>query len=200
LIVVDDGDHAANDVLPTDSRVRYVRLDHRQTIGAKRNLACDLARGQLIVHWDDDDWHAPWRLSYQVAALTGSGADACGLASLLFYEPQADRAWRYVYPTGRRPWLAGGTLCYRKEFWRRQPFRDISIGEDARFLWTARSPKLSALPDETFFVALVHSGNTSPKRTSDRWWVPVPVEEVHRLLGPDLAQFAQDHAGAVSDG
>jgi len=38
-------------------------------VGAKRNLACDLANGDIIVHWDDDDWMADWRLSYQVEQL-----------------------------------------------------------------------------------------------------------------------------------
>ena len=39
------------------------------TLGAKLNLACDYARGEIIAHWDDDDWYAPRRLSTQVEAL-----------------------------------------------------------------------------------------------------------------------------------
>ena len=34
-----------------------------------------MARGQIIAHWDDDDWSAPWRLGYQVAALERMGAN-----------------------------------------------------------------------------------------------------------------------------
>jgi Glycosyl transferase family 2 len=67
-------------------------LDKRHTIGAKRNLACEEARGEIIAHWDDDDWHAPDRLRYQTQALLHRGADVCGLATLLFYDLSTGRA------------------------------------------------------------------------------------------------------------
>src|SRR5262249_22793780 len=79
LIVVDDGVDAVADAMPPDPRIRYVRLDGKHTVGAKRNLACTEARGEIIVHWDDDDWMAHWRLSYQVANLLQEQADICGL-------------------------------------------------------------------------------------------------------------------------
>src|SRR5262245_66654207 len=46
LLVIDDGGDPVRDLIPADDpRVRYVFLERRRTIGAKRNLACDLARG-----------------------------------------------------------------------------------------------------------------------------------------------------------
>jgi hypothetical protein len=41
LIGVDDGDDAIGDLIPNDDRVRYVRLNERHTVGAKRNIACE---------------------------------------------------------------------------------------------------------------------------------------------------------------
>src|SRR5262245_4955332 len=86
LIIIDDGSNAIGDLIPGDERVRYLRLTTKMTVGAKRNLACEQAHGEVIAHWDDDDWHAPHRLRYQVEALLRSGADACGITTLLFYE------------------------------------------------------------------------------------------------------------------
>ena len=68
LIIIDDGTDAVQDLIPRDDRIRYIRLAERLTIGAKRNLACDLAKGDIILHWDDDDWMADWRVSYQARA------------------------------------------------------------------------------------------------------------------------------------
>jgi hypothetical protein len=34
--------------------MRYARLSRRAAVGAKRNLACEMADGSLIVYWDDD--------------------------------------------------------------------------------------------------------------------------------------------------
>ena len=59
--------------------VRYLRLDRRTTIGARRNLACREARGAILVHWDDDDWYAPDRLRRQIAPILAGRADLTGL-------------------------------------------------------------------------------------------------------------------------
>ena len=45
LLVVDDGADCVADLMPDDPRVRYIRWSERRTIGAKRNLACEQARG-----------------------------------------------------------------------------------------------------------------------------------------------------------
>ena len=48
--------------MPDVAGIDYHRLEQRTVLGAKRNLACELAAGLLIAHWDDDDWQAPRRL------------------------------------------------------------------------------------------------------------------------------------------
>ncbi len=116
LIIVDDGTDCISDLLPNDPAIRYIRLNQRHTVGAKRNLACREARGDIILHWDDDDWMADWRVTYQVEQLSGSSADICGLDRLFYYEPASQRAWEYIYPPAAKTWVAGNTLCYRKSF------------------------------------------------------------------------------------
>src|SRR5262245_25074165 len=83
LLVLDDGLESIADLLPRDPRIRYVRLARRHTLGEARNAGCELAAGELIAHWDDDDWHAPHRLSAQVHELTGRDADACVITEVL---------------------------------------------------------------------------------------------------------------------
>ena len=78
LVIVDDGPEPVHDLVPADPRIVYHRLGSRTVLGTKRNLACDLARGSVIMHWDDDDWASPRRVSVQVAALIQQGADICG--------------------------------------------------------------------------------------------------------------------------
>ena len=69
IIVVDNGTEPVQKLVPTDNGIRYVRLSTRMTMGAKCNLSCWQAQGEIIAHWDDDDWHAPHRLRYQVGVL-----------------------------------------------------------------------------------------------------------------------------------
>lgn len=189
LIVVDDGADAVADLMPDDPRVRYLRLAARRSVGAKRNLACQAAAGEIIVHWDDDDWSAPRRLSYQVAELLRQGADLCGLSALNYYDPWQRRAWRYVYPAHAPAWVGGNTLCYRKAYWQQNPFADIDVGEDTRFVQARLAQRLAILPDASFFVALIHAHNVSPKQPRGARWRPLAVGEIERLLGEDLGFY-----------
>jgi glycosyltransferase involved in cell wall biosynthesis len=192
LIVVDDGGEAVADLVPADARIRYLRLDRPRSLGAKRNLACDAASGDLIAHWDDDDWMAPWRLSYQAQQLLAADAQVCGVDQLLCLAERGDAAWQYVYPRGRPPWVAGGTLCYARSFWQTHPFPELSVGEDNHFVWSSRAQDVLALADCTFYVALLHSGNTSPKLTHLPPWQPYPPAAIRDLLGDDWGEYAID--------
>jgi len=77
LVIIDDGTDSVRDLVPNDQRIRYFRAETRKPVGAKRNFASQQARGEIIVHWDDDDWSAPWRLSYQVEQLQESQPNPC---------------------------------------------------------------------------------------------------------------------------
>jgi ADP-heptose:LPS heptosyltransferase/glycosyltransferase involved in cell wall biosynthesis len=188
IVVLDDGDQKSSAVAGAVHPDQIV-VRAGMPIGAKRNLACRRARGDIIIHWDDDDWYAPWRIEYQVEELLRSGADICGADRLLYYEPQHERAWEYVYPPRGRPWVAGNTLCYRKGFWEQHPFPEINVGEDSRFVWACAPARVHRHTRCDFVVGLIHDGNTSPKRTVSPPWHPRPVADVERLLGPAMARY-----------
>jgi glycosyltransferase involved in cell wall biosynthesis len=187
LVIFDDGADPVVDLVPHDERIRYIRRESRLSIGAKRNLACDAARGEIIAHWDDDDWYAPWRLSRQVAEFADGRADLCGLDRVPFVDPSARRAWEYVYPADAAPWVYGATLCYRKALWRDRPFPEIGVGEDTGFVAQVPPGRVRALAAPGLFVGLVHRGNTSPKRTHEPWWRPLPYERIAEMVGGNWA-------------
>jgi glycosyltransferase involved in cell wall biosynthesis len=185
LVIVDDGEDCVADLIPRDDRVRYLRVDRRQSIGAKRNLACDLSHGELIAHWDDDDWIGPYRLSRQVDHLLNSKASVCGLRDLLHYKPESGEAWLYRWPEHAAPWVAGGTLLYRRSAWAGNRFLDIDVGEDTAFVARLPAGSIDALADSSIYVALIHRGNTSPKRLEDARWQRRPLDDVSALIASD---------------
>lgn len=170
LIVLDDGADAVADLIPPDPRVRYLREEKRAPVGAKRNRAVQQARGEIIAHWDDDDWYAPWRLGYQVQALREAGADACGLDRVIFRNELDSAAWEYVWPAGAGTWLHGATLCYRRSLWEQGGFSPLAVGEDMQFLRTHARASWLALPRTEFYVGRIHAANTSRKLTADSRW------------------------------
>jgi glycosyltransferase involved in cell wall biosynthesis len=194
LLILDDGPEFSAEDVPRDPRIRYLRIEGTRSLGSKRNLACELASGEIIAHWDDDDWSAPNRLSSQVRALLETASiGLCGLRRIYFFEPHRLRAWLYEHPAGGRPWVAGGTMCYRKEFWQQLRFPDVTEGEDTRFVWSDRGSRVLQLDDPSIYAATVHSLNTSPKRTSDSRWRSWPIDAIRELLSEDW-QFYKDWA------
>ena len=189
LIVVDDGDDCVADLVPGDPTIRYIRLEEKQPLGAKRNLACSLARGPLICHWDDDDWMASWRIGYQVRQLLETRADVGGLDRLFFYDPFSGQSYRYRYPKQKTTLLAGGSLCFSKHFWEQNPFPEVNQGEDTGFVWSERPKTLLAHKEDAFYVALIHPHNTNPRYPTRKRWSTYPTDKLEARLGSDLAFY-----------
>lgn len=190
LLILDDGRDTVADLVPEDPAIRYVRLDARQPLGRKRNQACEMARGDVIAHWDDDDWMSEWRLEYQVAALTSaSQPSATGLSRVYFCHRFGNRAWLYLYPDSGRPWIHGGTMCYHKALWEKYRFPEIDEGEDTRFVWALPAATVIPLSDNRFYVGTVHDANTSPKRVNDSRWQSLAPAEIRHLIGNDWDSF-----------
>ena len=166
-----------------------MHLPQRLVLGAKRNHGCGLANGELVAHWDDDDWHAPGRLSAQVAQLEAAGADLCGPGRVLYADPEARRAWLYSYPQSRRVWVAGNALLYRRSLWQRHPFPAIAVGEDTRFVWSGAAHRIAVHDDHRLVVGLVHAANTSRKDTEGAWWAPIDWNEIEEVVGADAETF-----------
>lgn len=190
LIIVDDGSDPIGDDVPNNPQIRYFALPKKLSTGAKRNFAIEQSRAEIILHWDDDDWHAPYRISYQVEELIKNGVEICGIHKLLHFDLRFQRFWLYEYPVHRKMWLAGPALCYQKSFWAKNKFEDVSIGEDTRFVWKNKLDNALILPDFKFYVAMIHGSNTSPKSLSPPYWKGWHQDEVHCLLSNDWAFYS----------
>jgi glycosyltransferase involved in cell wall biosynthesis len=198
LVIVDDGVAPIGDCIPEDSRIRYFRLDHKLTVGAKRNFACAQSRGEFIVHWDDDDWYPAWRVRAQISAMVERDADLCGSSQLYYFDPATGRAWQYQYAAAGTAWVAGNTMAYRHSFWERKKFPDIQVGEDSRFVWGAPAGRICDLNDPGLCVATAHAGNTSRKETGGSYWRAIPGEHIRSLLGDDFYFYRVDYSSPQS--
>jgi glycosyltransferase involved in cell wall biosynthesis len=188
LLILDDGDDSVADLVPSDSQIRYVRRNQKQALGAKRNECIKVSQGDLIMHWDDDDWSARHRIGYQVEALLAKEAELCGLRQMLFHNLNSGDTWLYDYPATRRRWLAGGSLLYTRKYWQRTPFRALQIGEDNYFVSQQSSFPFVALPDYQFYVAMIHSANTSAKNCRGPYWCRW-LGDLRLVMGDELARY-----------
>ena len=183
LVIIDDGDDDIAEYIPVDSAIRYFRLTRKQPVGTKRNLACEEARGELIAHWDDDDWMSPRRLSYQVGALRQAEGEVCGLQRMLFYQISTGNTWLYRLPSYLGKWIIGGSLIYTRDFWRCGPFPPLWIGSDTKFISSHSLKNAVYVSDISIYVAIVHFENTC----------------IHSFRGSSWMLWSGDLAGIMGD-
>jgi glycosyltransferase involved in cell wall biosynthesis len=152
----------------TWSHKDLVVVDSPGTVGAKRNIAVAMSRGEILCHWDDDDWSAPGRIEDQVRRLLGSKVEITGYHSMIF-ENEEGKRWKY---NGQPHYALGTSLCYWKSYWRRRPFRQINTGEDNAFI---QGTQVLSVDAGDLMVARIHGGNTSPKNVykSTTQWMPL---------------------------
>ena len=184
LIIVDDSDTAL-DVRGVPG-VCYFHTSARRTIGAKRNFACEQARGEIIAHWDDDDWYAPERLRYQAAPLVARQADLTGLENAFVLEPAGGRFWTTRRELHQRMFLGdvhGGTLVFRKQlFTEGLRYPELNLAEDAWLLHAAlkQGKRLLRLSNPGVFVYMRHGRNAWKECVPGQFLNPAGWERVAR--------------------
>jgi O-antigen biosynthesis protein len=161
-----------------------------RSVGALRNAVNALADGEIICHFDSDDWSHPSRIAEQVALLQSSGADAVGYREMLFWRTPENEAWLYVNRSPK-PYALGTSLCYWRKTWEAKRFPavvqphnpNVNYGEDTAWikglklnteaLWWKRKNQRPADPR---MIASIHGGNTSPayKKLKGPEWTRVP--------------------------
>jgi Glycosyl transferase family 2 len=148
--------------------------ERRLPIGALRNNAARLVNADVIVHWDDDDWSHPERISEQVELLQASGAEAVGYNEMLFWRDS--EAWLWTNAT-RNDRPCGTSLCYWRKTWAGAPFHDeLPSGPDSTSEYHHWTQSLRLIAESSIprsrgmvsigesiprMVARIHGGNSS---------------------------------------
>jgi glycosyltransferase involved in cell wall biosynthesis len=164
--------------------VFYHRIDGTGlTLGELRNAACRLSHGELIAHWDDDDYSHPKRLAEQVRFLRSTDADVVGYRSMHFVCEETKKAWLY---RNEDVYALGTSLLYTRDYWRSNKFPKKDAGEDYEFIEPATQKRSIHVTDGTArMIARNHSENTCEREL--KWmfaplWQPADYEQVSQLL------------------
>lgn len=156
LLILDDFFAPSFSAPPAGDGIRYFSERHKLIVGAKRNRCCSEASGDIICHWDDDDYSAPGRIADQVARLLESGAEVTGYSEMEFRN--GAKSWLY---RGANGYMLGTSLMYWRDAWRRRPFADLNVAEDLLF---QAGRKTASAPAGELMWASIHPGNTSPRQ------------------------------------
>ncbi|NQX37645.1 Glycosyltransferase involved in cell wall bisynthesis [Pedobacter steynii] len=139
-------------------KITAVERSVKDPLGTARNIAISTAKGEYVCIWDDDDYHAPDRLKYQVNTLETAGTNyqACILSRITLYDNLMKRA----YLTRLYNW--GGTLLCRRSILLQNPYPSVHLLEDIDLIRFLESKKLLKRIDDTFllYIYVYHGTNT----------------------------------------
>ena len=150
--------------------VIYHRLPGRLSIGRKRNLCCEYASGEIVIHHDDDDWSGPNRYADQSQRLIDHPKMVMtGYDRMVFANRDTRQAWMYRRGSG----CCGTSMTYWRHWWQSHRFSNKQIGEDTDLTGTAaRAGALLTVPAGEHQVSWLHGSHTWRRQvTTDSWKV-----------------------------
>lgn len=166
-IVLDDGQEKVGDLLEAAKgrlpEVRYLSLDEKLTIGAKRNRLNEEAKGSIIVAMDDDDYYPPCRVSAAVNAFKQKPTyELAGASEIYMYYSDI----KTIYKLG--PYnpnhATNGTMAWRASYGKTHRYDEtVTHSEERSFLEDYKHPMIQLDPFKVMLV-MSHSENTFDKK------------------------------------
>jgi len=166
-IILDDGEDCVKDVfdrlaLKGIPNVRYIRLDEKLLIGAKRNILNREAKGSILVAMDDDDFYSPKRVSHAVKKLTSSPLQVAGASEIYLYYTDVKQIYKFG-PYGENH-ATNGTMAWKKEYANSHSYDEtVAFAEERSFLGNYTTPLIQLDPLQVMLV-MSHSDNTYNKK------------------------------------
>ena len=208
-IIVDDSKEPSAFIQSLNHpQINYQFLHSRMTIGDKRNLCSDLANGEYIAHFDDDEYYAPHYVESMVKLLELQNGDVLKLSGFIIYSKIYKKFayWNLLEKTGihyiwsPEPMVVGTientntdlldvhlgygfSYVYKRKVSQTIRFESTSFNEDAPFIKAAMALgfKTQLLGDDVgLCVHVLHHHNSS--KCFPQYVLPTPI--VKRLFNP----------------
>lgn len=166
LIILDDSPASNADLIammsdPSQPNVRYIHSPERLVLGQKRNMLNELATGEYIICFDDDDYYAPNKISHQVAEMQVNNALFSGSDQIYIWYSHLDKIY-LTHPFGERH-APNGTFGYHRNLLKNHRYDDDATkAEEAGFLKGYTTPVQQIDPKRSI-LCISHSSNTYDK-------------------------------------
>ena len=162
-IIVDDGSDLVEDMVAQHPNVKYFKYDKKMTLGKKRNIMHEKAKGDIIVYMDDDDFYPPERVSHAVSRLRENPDALCAGASEMYIYFN-DRGKMVQFGPYGKAHATAGTFAFRRDLLKDSRYNeDACLAEEREFLKNYTVPFVQLEPLKTILV-FSHSHNTMDKR------------------------------------
>ena len=215
LVILDDSMHASSYFRAIgDPRVRYYHASAGMSLGRKRNLLVEVAKGEVIAQFDDDDYYAPNYLQVMLdsmgdahlAKLTGwyvymAGGYAKSADFFGYWDTAVAEGECYALTPGGGAEIRVGlevadcnlfgygfSYVFQKRIFEHVRFPDLNFAEDYELTVRVRNAGLQIAhrPDDRGLVLhMIHTNNCSRVFPQYR----LPPRWVKDVFGPAVERY-----------
>lgn len=173
LIILDDSDESNSDLFNDldsniKSRIIYIHIKEKKTIGTKRNILNNMAKeygAKYIACFDDDDYYPPNKILFAIQRLKETNYLICGSSEIPIYYTYLNEIYligpffNKIFPGH----ASNGTLVYDVKYLINHSYNNNdTIAEEKHFLNNFKV-KLLQLPYENVILCISHNNNTISK-------------------------------------
>jgi glycosyltransferase involved in cell wall biosynthesis len=186
-IIVDDGTDKIEDLVAHLPYVKYFRYEEKLTLGKKRNISNEKAKGDIIIYMDDDDYYPADRVSHAVERLVDSKALCAGSSAMFIYFKHINKMYQFG-PYGPNHATAA-TFAFKKELLKQTKFSEEScVAEERTFLKDYTIPFVQ-LDSTKSILVFSHNHNSFDKKELLKQ-MPNPTIHDTPILPKDLVKEA----------
>lgn len=165
-IILDDGADKVGDLITSLTKhipnVRYIALDTKTNIGAKRNILNKEAKGDIIICMDDDDYYLPERITYTVSMfIRNPKVELAGCSEIYMYYTDIGEIYKFGPYSATH--ATNGTLAFRRSYLKTHSHDEsVTHAEEKSFLDGFQNPIIQ-LDCHKIMLVMSHSENTFDK-------------------------------------
>ncbi len=166
-IVIDDGQDSVEDLFTAVKdkipELRYIRETEKLSIGAKRNKLHQLAKGDIFVCMDDDDFYVPERVAHAVQKFQQNPKVNLAGSSILYMYYTDVKVILQLGPYHPNH-CTNGTLAVRANYAKTHFYDEhVTHAEEKSFLEDYKHPMIQLDPFKVMLV-ISHTENTFDKK------------------------------------
>ena len=192
-IIVDDGTDKIEDLVSHIPQVKYFRYDEKLTLGKKRNITNEKAKGDIIIYMDDDDYYPADRVSHAVDTLIKNPKALCvGSSAMYIYFKHINKMYQFGPYNANHATAA--TFAFRRELLKQTKFDETaSVAEEKKFLKDYTIPFAQLDPNKSILV-FSHNHNSFDKKELLKQLPSPLIKELtitpsEIVKEPDILQF-----------
>lgn len=160
LIIYDDSEEK---VFPNihDNNIKYIYSNEKSPLGAKRNKLNSIAKGDIIVWFDDDDYYFPTRIEETVYLLNNSHQSLIGCKYTLLYDSfKSKKIYKINHKTN---YTQNNILAYKKEYLQSHSYNDRDNYDEEKYFTNEFSEKAIMIEGKKLCIHIAHKYNTVSK-------------------------------------